>query len=133
MKNGWFLHLGSKDNWDAQRHVDYIVELQNNGNADNVQFLLTYTGNLEESIDVIISLERTVVICFRIKSIEEKEREYLAANWQDDLLAEVHDKVENNNPIEDAYVEGMLLSLKPFDHDSVESLMKIHENYKSNR
>lgn len=27
------LTLGIKDNWDAQRHIDYILELQNNGNA----------------------------------------------------------------------------------------------------
>ena len=89
------LTSGIKDNWDAQRHVDYIIELQNNGNADNVQFLLTYTGQLEESIDVIISLSTRSIIKFRIKSIEEKEREYLAANWQD-ILDEVQVKIEND-------------------------------------
>lgn len=47
------------------------------------------------------------LIKFRVKTLEEKAREYLATNWQD-VLSEVHDKVENNNPIEDAYIERML-------------------------
>lgn len=35
---------------------------------------------------------------FRIKTHKEKERECLATNWQD-VLSEVHGKVENNNVI----------------------------------
>ena len=126
------LTSGIKENWDAQRHVDYIIELQNNGNADKVQFLLSYTGNLEESIEVIISMSTKSLIKFRVKTLEEKAREYLATNWQD-VLSEVHDKVENNNPIEDAYIERMLLKLKPYDRNIVETLMAVHERYKANR
>ena len=75
------LTLGIIDNWDAQRHIDYIDELYNNGNSDRVQFLLTYTGNMPESLEVIISLETKSIIKFRIKSLVEKEEEYMAANW----------------------------------------------------
>ena len=72
------------------------------------------------------------LIKFRVKTLEEKAREYLATNWQD-VLSEVHDKVENNNPIEDAYIERMLLKLKPYDRNIVETLMAVHERYKANR
>lgn len=69
---------------------------------------------------------------FRIKTHKEKKRECLAANWQD-ILSEVHGKVDNNNSTEDAYIKGMLLKLKPYDHDAVESHMAVHESYKANR
>ena len=74
------LTSGIKENWDAQRHVEYIIELQKNGNADKVQFLLSYTGNLEELIEVIISMSTKSLIKFRVKTLEEKAREYLATN-----------------------------------------------------
>lgn len=121
-----------KDNWDAQRYVDYINELYNNGNADNLQFLLSFIGKLEESIEVIISMEKTVIIKFYIKSLEEKEREYLSVNWQK-VLSEVHSMIEKNNSIEDSYIESMLVKLKLFDHEAVEILMTLHEKYKANR
>ena len=126
------LTSGLKDNWHAQRYVDYINELYNNGNADNLQFLLSFIGKLEESIEVIISMEKTVIIKFYIKSLEEKEREYLSVNWQK-VLSEVHSMIENNNSIEDSYIESMLVKLKPFDHEAVEILMTLHEKYKANR
>ena len=69
------LTLGIKDNWDAQRHIDYILELQNNGNADIIQLLLVYTGRLAESIEVLITLSTLSVIKFGVKSINEKKRE----------------------------------------------------------
>lgn len=117
---------------NSYRHVEYIIELQKNGNTDKVQFLLSYTGNLEELIEVIISMSTKSLIKFRVKTFEEKAREYLATNWQD-VLSEVHDKVEKNNPIEDAYIERMLLKLKPYDRNTVENLMAVHERYKANR
>ena len=61
------LTSGIKENWSAERHIDYIIELQNNGNANNVQFILTYTGQLRRSIDVIISLSTQSIITFRFK------------------------------------------------------------------
>ena len=69
---------------------------------------------------------------FYIKSLEEKEREYLSVNWQK-VLSEVHSMIENNNSIEDSYIESMLVKLKPFDHEAVEILMTLHEKYKANR
>ena len=123
---------GIKENWDAQRHVEYIIELQKNGNADKVQFLLSYTGNLEELIEVIISMSTKSLIKFRVKTLEEKAREYLATNWQD-VLSEVHDKVEKRNASGDAYMERMLLILKPYDRSTVETLMAVRERYKANR
>lgn len=126
------LTSGIKDNWDAQRHVDYIVELQSNGNADNVQYLLSYTGNLEESVEIIISLSSRYIIKFRIKTINEKKREYLDQHWQE-VLDDLVLKVEENNPLHDNYVEELLPQLKHYDHDSVESIQKKHEKYKASR
>lgn len=126
------LTSGIKDNWDAQRHVDYIIELQSNGNADNVQYLLSYTGNLEESIEVIISLSSKYIIKFRIKTLNEKKREYLDLHWQE-VLDDLVLKVEENNPLYDKYIEALLLQLKHYDHDTVETLQDRHEKYKASR
>jgi len=126
------LTIGIKDNWDAQRHIEYITELQTNGNAENVQFLLQYTGQLPELIEVVISLQTTSVITFGIKSLEEMRREYLSANWQT-LLEDIHDMIEKNCHLKDAYIEDMLIHLKPYDHDAVETLMELHEKYKTSR
>lgn len=43
-------------------------------------------------------MNRKAIMKFRIKTHKEKERECLATNWQD-VLSEVHGKVENNNVI----------------------------------
>ena len=126
------LTSGIKDNWDAQRHVDYIVELQSNGNADNVQYLLSYTGNLEESVEVVISLSSRYIIKFRIKTLNEKKREYLDQHWQE-VLDDLVLKVEENNPLHDNYIEAYLPQLKHYDRNAVETLMAVHENYKKNR
>lgn len=126
------LTSGIKENWDAQRHVDYIIELQNNGNADKVQYLLSYIGNLEESIEVIISLSSKYIIKFRIKTLNEKKREYLDLHWQE-VLDDLVLKVEENNPLYDKYIEALLLQLKHYDHDTVETLQDRHEKYKASR
>lgn len=126
------LTTGIKDNWDAQRHIDYIVELQNNGNADNVQFLLSYIGKLDISVEVIISLQSKSIIQFRIKTIDEKEREYLMEHWRE-VMDEIILKVEDDKPSEDSYIERMLQRLKQYDPDAVETLEKRHNHYKSMR
>lgn len=126
------LASGIKDNWDAQRHIDYIEELQNNGNADNVQYLLIYTGQLEESIDVIISLSTRSIIKFRIKTLSEKKREYLDLHWQE-VLDDLVLKVEENKQLHDNYIEALLPQLKHYDHNSVELLQKKHDKYKASR
>ena len=124
--------MGIKDNWDAQRHIDYILELQNNGNADIIQLLLVYTGRLAESIEVLITLSTLSVIKFGVKSINEKKREYLDQHWRE-ILDDLIIKIEDNKQINDEYIETLLPQLKHYDHDSVEALQKIHDKYKSSR
>ena len=126
------LTTGIKDNWDAQRHIDYIVELQSNGNADNVQFLVTYIGKLDISVEVVISLQSKSIIQFRIKTVDEKEREYLKEHWLE-VMDEIILKVEDDNPLEDSYIERMLQRLKQYNPDVVETLEKRHNQYKSIR
>lgn len=126
------LTSGIKETWDVQRHIDYIVELQSNGNADNVQYLLAYTGELEESIEVIITLSPKSIIKFRIKTHSEMKLEYLDQHWQE-VLDDLVLKVEENNPLHDNYIEEFLPQLKHYDHDSVESIQKKHEKYKASR
>lgn len=51
-----------------------------------------------------------------------------------DIVPERVEKVNNRiSPIQDEYIERMLLKLKPYDRNTVETLMAVHERYKANR